>query len=81
MVAAEVLISTAAVRNMIREGKEHQLYSVMQTGRNSGMQTMDHALADLCLRRVITREVAVSHCVDKAELDRALNQGGGMMAL
>ncbi len=81
VVAAEVLMSTAAVRNMIREGKEHQIYSVMQTGRNSGMQTMDHALADLCRRGLIDRSVAVSHCVDKAELDRALNQGGGMMTL
>ena len=55
VVACELLIPTPAVRNLIREGKTHQIYSVMQTGTQYGMQTMDAALADLVRRRVITR--------------------------
>ena len=43
--AVEVLIKTAAVSNIIREGKEHQLYTAIQTDRQTGMQTMDYALA------------------------------------
>ena len=71
--AVEVLINTPAVGNIIREGKEHQLYTAMQTGRQAGMQTMDFALADLCLRGLITRETAISRCVDKRELERMLH--------
>ena len=54
VVACELLIPTPAVRNLIREGKTHQIYSVMQTGTQYGMQTMDAALADLVRRGVIT---------------------------
>ena len=50
VVAAEVLMVTPAVRNLIREGKTHQLYSVMQAGGQFGMQTMDAALAELVQR-------------------------------
>ena len=70
--AVEVLVNTPAVANMIREGNEHQLYTAMQTGRSFGMQTMDSALADLCLRGVVTREEALSRSVNRAELERAL---------
>ncbi|EEG78349.1 type IV pilus twitching motility protein PilT [Dethiobacter alkaliphilus] len=70
--AVEVLVNTPAVSNMVREGNEHQLYTAMQTGRDHGMQTMDSALADLCIRGVVTREEAVSRAVNKAELERAL---------
>ncbi|MFZ5591950.1 MAG: type IV pilus twitching motility protein PilT, partial [Bacillota bacterium] len=71
-VAVEVLLSTPAVRNLIREGKEHQLYTVMQTGRAAGMQTMDQALASLCLAGRVSREEALLRCVDRAELERLL---------
>lgn len=70
--AVEVLLTTPAVRNMIRESKEHQLYTAMQTGRGLGMQTMDQALADLCLRGIISRNAAIERCVDNLELDRIL---------
>lgn len=70
--AVEVLVNTPAVSNLIREGKEHQLYTALQTGRNMGMQTMDWALADLCMRGLITRDVAMARCVDKKELERLL---------
>ncbi len=56
--ASEVLVPTPAVRNLIREGKTHQIYSALQTGGSHGMQTMDASLADLVRRGMITRELA-----------------------
>ncbi len=50
-VAAEVLVPTAGVRNLIREGKTHQIYSLIQTGGAHGMQTMDSSLAGLVRER------------------------------
>ncbi|SHE60991.1 pilus retraction ATPase PilT [Desulforamulus putei DSM 12395] len=73
--AVELLLSTPAVRNLIREGKEHQLYTVMQTARAAGMQTMDQALANLCLTGRISRSMALERCVDKVELERAISRG------
>jgi len=72
--AVEIMLSTPAVRNLIREGKEHQLYTAMQTGRNVGMQTMGSALADLVNAGIITREVALEHCVDQVELERMIRR-------
>lgn len=72
VVAAEVLVASTGVRNLIREGKEHQLCTAMETGRSMGMQTMDHALAQLCLKGTISRDIAFEHCVDRRELERAL---------
>lgn len=74
VLAVEYLIDTPAVRNMIREGKEHQLYNAMQTSRSAGMQTMDQALAELFSAGKITREVALEHCVDRVELDRLMQR-------
>ncbi len=71
-VAVEVLLNNPATKNLIREGKEHQLYTVMQTGRSSGMQTMDYSLSELYLRGAISREMALSRCVDRVELERQL---------
>src|ERR687886_164028 len=56
--AAEVLVPTPAVRNLIREGKTHQIYSAVQTGGNAGMQTMDASLAGLVRQNAITRTLA-----------------------
>ncbi len=56
--ACEVLMGVPAARNLIREGKIHQLPSVMQTGQKQGMQTLDMALQDLVARGLITREEA-----------------------
>ncbi|MEW5785523.1 MAG: type IV pilus twitching motility protein PilT [Bacillota bacterium] len=74
VLAAEFLGANAAVRTMIREGKEHQLYSVMQTNQAGGMKTMDQALAALCLGGKITREEALERCIDKVELERLLQR-------
>jgi twitching motility protein PilT len=56
--ALEILVGVPAVRNLIREGKIHQLPSVMQTGQRQGMQTLDMALQDLVTRGVVTKEEA-----------------------
>ena len=58
--ALEILLPDDAVRNLIRQGKVEQIYSVMQTGTSRGMQTMEQALADLMLRGVITRQAALA---------------------
>ncbi len=62
--AFEVLLATPAVRNLIREGKTHQLHSVIQTGAKSGMQSMDMALRDLVQQQEITYEEAALHALD-----------------
>ena len=73
--ACEVLISTPAAKNLIREGKTHQLYTVMQTGGQYGMQTMNSCLADLVKRRQITRELALKSSSVPDELERLLLSG------
>jgi twitching motility protein PilT len=57
--AVEVLVATPAVRNMIREGKTHQIYSAMQAGGRFGMQTMDQGLANLVKARTLALETAL----------------------
>lgn len=74
VLAAEYLIDTPAVRNLIREGKEHQLYNVMQTNRGAGMQTMDQSLAELYSAGRITWETALEHCIDRVELERLMHR-------
>jgi len=76
-VACEVLVPTPAVRNLIREGKTHQIYSTMQTGGSSGMQTMDAALATLVRQGKITQRVAEGASSTPDELRRLMNLGGG----
>jgi twitching motility protein PilT len=68
--AAEVLIVTPAVRNLIREGKVHQIYSAMQAGGRYGMQTMDQSLALLVTARAITMETAMERCANEDGLKR-----------
>jgi twitching motility protein PilT len=73
--ACEVMIPTAAVRNLIREGKTHQILSTMQTGSSSGMQTMDAALATLVRQGRITQRLAEQRSSNAEELRRMLNNG------
>ncbi|MFB3122511.1 MAG: type IV pilus twitching motility protein PilT [Candidatus Binatia bacterium] len=58
--AVEIMTGTVAIRNLIREGKTHQLPGTMQVSQKVGMQTMDMALADLASKGVVTREEAQS---------------------
>jgi twitching motility protein PilT len=78
-VAAEVLVPTPAVRNLIREAKSHQIYSVLQTGGAHGMQTMDASLASLVRAGKVTRQLAESRAASVEELRRLLGGAGQMM--
>jgi twitching motility protein PilT len=80
VVAAEVLVPTPAVRNLIREGKTHQIASTMQTGSSVGMQTMDAALATLVRNGKITQRVAEQRSSTPDELRRLTGTGGFGMA-
>lgn len=70
--AAEVLVATPAVRNIIREGKAHQLEAVIQTGAEHGMQSMDKTLVQLIHNGTITYDEARNYAVDLEELDRMM---------
>ena len=68
--AAEVLVATPAIRNLIREGKTHQIYSSMQAGGKYGMQTMDQALANHVKAGTITMATATERCANAEDLRR-----------
>jgi twitching motility protein PilT len=74
--ACEVLVPTPAIRNLIREGKTHQIYSAIQTSGSTGMQTMDAALAQLVRQGKITRKLAEARAAVPEELVRLLGTGG-----
>jgi twitching motility protein PilT len=73
--ALEILLPDDAVRNLIRQGKVEQIYSVMQTGTNRGMQTMEQSLADLWQRGVITRENALARTTRPEQLQGLVDRG------
>jgi twitching motility protein PilT len=76
VVACEVLVPTPAVRNLIREGKTHQIYSAIQTSGSLGMQTMDAHLAQLVRMGKITRKLAEQRSSVPEELKRLLGPVG-----
>ena len=72
IVAVETLVTTPAVRNLIREGKSHQILSVIQTGAKFGMLAMDTALRDLCRAGLIAEDEALMRSNDPDTLQRLL---------
>jgi len=74
--ALEILFPDDAVRNLIRQGKVEQVYSVMQTGTAKGMQTMEQSLADLVIRKVITLDDALSRSSRPEQLFGLLERAG-----
>ncbi len=72
--AAEILVSTPAVRNIIREGKSHQLEAVIQTGAEHGMQSMDKTLVSMIRAGTITYDEARDCAVDPEEMDRLMRE-------
>jgi twitching motility protein PilT len=72
VVAAEVMVANPAVRNIIREGKTHQLDTVIQTGADQGMQTMDRTLVKLVQTGAITYDNAREYAVDLTEFERLM---------
>jgi len=75
-VAAEVLVATPAIRNLIREGKIYQIYSSMQAGAKHGMVTMDQHLAQLVKTGRITMEAALERCANEDDLRRLVQTAG-----
>lgn len=70
VVAAEIMIANPAVRSVIREGKTHQLDTIIQTGADQGMQTMDRTLVKLVQSGQVTYDTAREFAVDLQEFDR-----------
>jgi len=77
--AMEILIPNAAIRNLIREDKVHQIYSMMQTGQDvHGMQTFNQSLATLFHKRQISRETAMQRTSNANELRDLIDRGQGL---
>ena len=68
--AIEIMVATSALRNLIREGKSYQIYSVIETGHQYGMQAMDRVLADLHKNGTVTFEEAASRAIDRENFQR-----------
>jgi twitching motility protein PilT len=75
--AIEILLPDDAVRNLIRQGKVEQIYSVMQTGTTRGMQTMEQSLVELVMRNQITQETALS-CTSRPDQLMGLFERSGI---
>ena len=77
--AMEILVPNAAVRNLIREDKIHQIYSAMQSGQEKfGMQTFNQSLATLYFQKQITIEVALARSSNQDELQEMINRGASL---
>ena len=75
VLCAEVLVCTPAIRALVREGKIHQVYSLMQAGQKYGMQTMNQSLYNAVMRRDITQEQALERSADPKELQQMFDKG------
>src|SRR4051812_32899197 len=80
-VAAEVLVPTPGVRNLIREGKTHQIYSLIQTGGQHGMQTRDASLAGLVREGRITMAAAATRASEPAEMRKLVEAEGAISGM
>jgi twitching motility protein PilT len=80
--AMEILVPNAAIRNLIREDKVHQVYSMMQTGQDKyGMQTFNQALASLYFKKHITLELAMARSSNPEELQDLINRGAAALQI
>jgi twitching motility protein PilT len=79
--ALEILVPNNAIRNLIREDKVHQIYSMMQTGQDKyGMQTFNQSLATLYHKRLITHDLAIQRSSNPDELRELIEHGAGINA-
>src|SRR5437660_3450077 len=79
VMALEILVPNPAIRNLIREDKVHQIYSMMQTGQGKhGMQTLNQSLATLYHKRIISIEVAMQRSSNADELRELIEHGAGV---
>jgi len=67
--AVEIMLGTSAVKNLVREGKIHQLHNVIRTGSRLGMTTMDQSLAKLYVQGIIDAETLLNSCQNKDEVE------------
>jgi twitching motility protein PilT len=67
-------VCTPAIKAVIREGKTHQIYSLMQAGQKFGMQTMNQALLQAVLDKALSPEDALERCTDRVEMDGMLGK-------
>jgi twitching motility protein PilT len=72
VVACEIMVATPAIRNLVREGKTHQMYSAMQAGAKHGMVTMDQSLATMVKRGLIRHDIALERCANPEDLRRLI---------
>jgi twitching motility protein PilT len=72
--AVEIMAATSAVRNLIRKGEDHQLYTAIGTGRSEGMITMEQSLAEMVRAGRIGRDRALAHCFRPEDLRRYLQE-------
>ena len=85
VVATEVMIATPGIRNLVREGKTHQIYSAMQAGQGQGMHTLDQHLADLVRAGTITYESGLEKSHNVEDFNKLtgrhsrMNQGGAAL--
>ena len=79
--ALEIMVPDDAIRNLIRQAKVEQIYSYMQTGSRSGMQTMEQALGELVLQRKISPEDAIGRSSRRSELIGLIERGGSTMTV
>src|SRR5207237_10496003 len=77
--AMEIMCPNAAIRNLIREDKIHQIYSAMQSGQDKfGMQTFNQSLATLYFQKQITLETAIQRSSQQEELQEMINRGASL---
>src|SRR5262245_12023216 len=72
--ALEIMVATHAVRNLVRKGEDHQIYTAIATGRAEGMITMEQSLAEMVRAGRIGRETAMAHCFRSEDLRRYLQE-------
>ena len=77
----EILLCTSAVRNCIRENRVYEIPNVIETSRRMGMQSMDHSIADMCLKGFIDRDEAVLRSTNPGKLDKLLSGGKVQVAV
>jgi twitching motility protein PilT len=81
VLALEIMVSNNAIRSLIRDGKTHQMPLQIQTGAESGMQSLDQSLKELYVQRLITREMTMAFANNPEELGRMLRESSPSVAL
>jgi twitching motility protein PilT len=75
VLAAEIMVANPAIRALVRENKAHQIPSIIQTGGQFGMKTMNQSIFDLYRAGHVSHEDAREHAPDRAEFDRWMERG------